>query len=288
MPIPGPSFDALRLARLRSRLNGYLTDTLTNSRFTKPVTAATWSANVATLTSAAHGYSIGQTVLVAGITPGGYNGTVSLTAVTTNTFSYALVGNPGSGTVFGTVTAVSRCRVAADTRELHYEGLGRLIESRRWRIVQAYGDPLAARAGDVLTVPNGGTYAALEILSPTTNSVSCTCFALQQRQADGTLNLLTNTTVQVTGANDTVALPVTMLLQPISEDAILRNPDLLQMWECAWDPLVTLPSGNPISAGDRIDWTANGAKYHGNLRLLRPNIGPVIHVSAYIDRVVAG
>lgn len=67
--------------------------------------------NVATLTSAAHGYQIGDTVTITDVpTQTFYNGTFVITAVTTDTFSYALV-HADSGTAASTgkvyeVTAV--------------------------------------------------------------------------------------------------------------------------------------------------------------------------------------
>lgn len=54
----------------------------------KPVTNKALSSNVATLTSAAHGFLAGQRVLVSGV-DSTFNGAYTITSVTTNTFSYA-------------------------------------------------------------------------------------------------------------------------------------------------------------------------------------------------------
>jgi len=70
------------------------------------VTAATTTANVATLTFAAQAskpFVVGQSITVAGITPIEYNGVVIVTECTTTTVKYALVGTPSVGTVFGSV-----------------------------------------------------------------------------------------------------------------------------------------------------------------------------------------
>jgi hypothetical protein len=68
----------------------------------RTISAASWASNVATVTtSAAHGYSVGQTVQVTGMTPSGYNGIFTITATTSTTFSYALTTNPGTATAFG-------------------------------------------------------------------------------------------------------------------------------------------------------------------------------------------
>lgn len=71
------------------------------------ITAATWLTNVATITAANHGFLTGYSVVIAGVTPAGYNGTYTITVVDANTFTYALAVNPGgNGTVFGTATSV--------------------------------------------------------------------------------------------------------------------------------------------------------------------------------------
>lgn len=62
--------------------------------------------NVATATtSTAHGYNEGQTIVIAGATPSGYNGTVVINTVTAFSFNYAIVGplvSPATGTITST------------------------------------------------------------------------------------------------------------------------------------------------------------------------------------------
>lgn len=71
------------------------------------ITAATWLANVATITAVGHGFLTGYSVVIAGVTPAAYNGTYTITKVDADTFTYALVvADPGAGTVFGTGTSV--------------------------------------------------------------------------------------------------------------------------------------------------------------------------------------
>lgn len=75
---------------------------LTLTAATKTGSAIPW---VATLTSAGHGYSVGDLVVVSGVTPSQYNGTFNVVAVTTDTFDVWLGADPGGdGSVFGTVT----------------------------------------------------------------------------------------------------------------------------------------------------------------------------------------
>lgn len=72
----------------------------------KPITSMTWSTNVVTATTTSpHGYTNGETVqlLIAGVTPAGYNGVFACTITGASTFTYPLLTNPGSSTVQGTV-----------------------------------------------------------------------------------------------------------------------------------------------------------------------------------------
>jgi hypothetical protein len=69
------------------------------------ITSASWLASVATIgISGSAIIPVGTSVVVAGMTPAGYNGTVVVTASSAGSFSYALVSNPGVATVFGTAT----------------------------------------------------------------------------------------------------------------------------------------------------------------------------------------
>lgn len=63
--------------------------------------------HLVTATATAHGLTpLGEqiTVVVSGCTPAAYNGTFLATIVDANTFTYSLASNPGTATVFGTVT----------------------------------------------------------------------------------------------------------------------------------------------------------------------------------------
>jgi hypothetical protein len=72
------------------------------------VTNATWASNKATLTTAsAHGFAVGQVVLVSGLSPSGYNGTVTVTDQTTTTLKYAVSSDPGAFVSKGQAKAAS-------------------------------------------------------------------------------------------------------------------------------------------------------------------------------------
>lgn len=61
-----------------------------------PISTASWSGNTVTITtSAAHGFAVGNSASVTGLTPSGYNGTFTVTAVPSSTqFQYALTTDP--------------------------------------------------------------------------------------------------------------------------------------------------------------------------------------------------
>jgi len=70
------------------------------------ISSITWNTGVVTVTTAtAHGIPVTDIVpvIIAGVSPSGYNGTFNATSTGTTTFTYALASNPGSATVQGTV-----------------------------------------------------------------------------------------------------------------------------------------------------------------------------------------
>jgi hypothetical protein len=72
------------------------------------ITSASWLASVATIgINESTVIPVGTSVVIAGMTPAGYNGTYTVTASSAGSFSYALVSNPGTATVFGTATAAA-------------------------------------------------------------------------------------------------------------------------------------------------------------------------------------
>lgn len=73
---------------------------------TATITAATVASGTATYTAANHGFKVGQTVTITGITPTTLNINAKIiTAVATNTFSVASSGASGAYTSGGTATA---------------------------------------------------------------------------------------------------------------------------------------------------------------------------------------
>lgn len=80
-----PAFDALL------RACGFAPTAATSA-----LTSITQTSNVATATLNAHGYQVGDRVTISGATQSAYNGVQTITAVTTNTFNYAVTGSPTS------------------------------------------------------------------------------------------------------------------------------------------------------------------------------------------------
>jgi len=73
---------------------------------TVAVTAITNAAS-AVVSATAHGFSVGDKVILAGITPAGYNGSWVITAVTANTFTIYVGTALGAGSAFGTAQGLS-------------------------------------------------------------------------------------------------------------------------------------------------------------------------------------
>jgi hypothetical protein len=76
-------------------------------------TAASGTGTTATITTtSSHNLAVGDRVTVAGVTPTGYNGTFILTAVTSNTLSYAS-STTGSQTIAGTVAVDAQASITS-------------------------------------------------------------------------------------------------------------------------------------------------------------------------------
>lgn len=107
------------------------------------VTSATWATNVVTFnTTAAHGLTSGDIVTIAGVTPSGYNGTYGITVTDADTFTAALLTDPGAYTSGGTVSN------ALASPEL--------LRTGGWSVVNTSGNVTEQWAG-IITL---GTFAA--------------------------------------------------------------------------------------------------------------------------------
>jgi hypothetical protein len=71
------------------------------------ITSITRTGTVATVTTTAvHGLTTGQIIIIAGATDALYNGTYVITVVTTTTFTYTMTGTPAISPATGTITVV--------------------------------------------------------------------------------------------------------------------------------------------------------------------------------------
>lgn len=121
----------------------------------KTVTAMAWAGGVVTATVAGHGYVVGNVVTIAGVTPAGYNGSYIITAITANTFSYALASNPGTVTVQGTSQLTSTSAAGGKATVLWGNYIAR-VSNYDTGSSYAPGSPLTAANG-VFTLANGTT-----------------------------------------------------------------------------------------------------------------------------------
>src|SRR5262249_37694302 len=67
------------------------------------ITAASWSAGVATITVADGLFRTGDAVTISGMLPNGFNGWSTLSAVPSSAFPFSLAPAPGTATTFGKV-----------------------------------------------------------------------------------------------------------------------------------------------------------------------------------------
>jgi hypothetical protein len=129
----------------------------------KVVTAASITSKVATLTSASHGFAVGQKVTVSKIN-GFFNGTHTITDVTTNTFKYAVTATNRSSTGLSG-QAVSTINVAENTHfaYIDYSNIERTLQvtnlSSASNVVTMTSEGHGFIAGDyVITFIKGKTY----------------------------------------------------------------------------------------------------------------------------------
>ena len=117
-------------------------------------TAASGTGTTATITTTStHNLTVGDIVTVAGVTPTGYNGRYVVTAVTTNTFSYANA-TTGSQTVAGTVTIDAQASITARstaTPALVVKSASYIQDVQRW---------LNVSGGTVASINPYGTFVS--------------------------------------------------------------------------------------------------------------------------------
>jgi hypothetical protein len=85
---PAILFATGRIVLVQGPVTSHAAVGMSSAALTQTITNKALTSNVATLTSNAHGFVVGETVTVAGV-DATFNGTYTITAATANTFSYA-------------------------------------------------------------------------------------------------------------------------------------------------------------------------------------------------------
>ena len=106
------------------------------------ITSITESGTTATATtSSAMGLVVGETVTISGVTPSGYNGTVTVTAVSGATFTFTATSGLGTATGFGTATAwIENGSIPYTTSEPGFYWLDGLTSSNTVTLYSTYGN----------------------------------------------------------------------------------------------------------------------------------------------------
>jgi hypothetical protein len=118
--------------------------------------------SVVTATIVSHGWSSGNTVQIAGVTPAGYNGTYIITVIGSDTFTYSLAPDPGAVTALGTA---ARSLSGAPAQAWRAEDVGKFVKINGGLVqITAYasnlsvnGKILQALASDISSIPNAWT-----------------------------------------------------------------------------------------------------------------------------------
>lgn len=74
----------------RFKMSESVTGSSALAKKVSPIKAASWSANVATITAPAHGLAPGDVTVISGVTPIQYNGSFTVISATADSFTYAL------------------------------------------------------------------------------------------------------------------------------------------------------------------------------------------------------
>lgn len=134
----------------------------------KTITAITNATTALVTTSASHGYTVGDAVTIAGVTPAGYNGKWAVVSVTSATQFGIYVGTAlGAGSAFGTVTGLSLgmvtgMRLGTGTTAPAKTGAGAAIVTYKTGSQQALdgGFPTSALNGSSRRIQYKVTWAA--------------------------------------------------------------------------------------------------------------------------------
>jgi hypothetical protein len=115
-----------------------------------------------TATIVAHGWTSGNSVQVAGVTPAGYNGTHVIAVINADTVSYSLTPDPSAATVLGTAARA----LSGTPRDVwHAEDVGKFVKINGGLVkvtaitspLVAVGQIMQALDADIAAIPNAWT-----------------------------------------------------------------------------------------------------------------------------------
>ena len=191
----------------------------------------TGTTDISVTTASNHGISVGQTVVVAGITPAGYNGTWVARAGTTGTTLVLPIGsNPGAITVAGTVTQNSQVGITA---------------------ISAYNTPLVVRAA--------GSHQAN--IFEAQRSAPDTVFRIRNNGQFGSGSLLTGTNAWIN--NDILGNTIGLTIR----GAAAQSSDLLQIQDSTSATLAKIDSVGAFTTNSANGYSIAGAAAFKSLNL---------------------
>ena len=231
-----------------------VTPTSINTYTSKTNTALSESGNVVTVTTTTnHNLIVGQSIAIAGVVPGGYNGIYTVASVpTATTFTYtAIVNGLVAATTFGTVTPLSTITV-----------------------VTPPADPSDASGPTAVTVTNSdNTFGTLDSsFNYKAPAPTVTLIQGQGNNPNGPYNAVTPVTITGTGFSSNFASnlasqgKITLGGQPVIVNSVQDDQTLLGLVQpiaagivnLTNDIVVTNPDGNSSAITGADHFTYNG------------------------------
>lgn len=205
------------------------------------LSSAVWVAGVVTFTLPGHNFSIGSNITITGVSPGGYNGSYTVTAITADTFSALKVVNPGAYVSGG---------AAYDGRPRNLGKLAAWVEAAKTDNTAQY-----LYAGDLL-----GDMWRFDLYPAGTGHTGRSVFKLAHLETTGGIEQPITTKPQLTTAPNTAASHLVFIgtgkyleasdLTNTDVQAVYAIKDELSSTQRTWNPAtdtVTV-AGSPVPA----------------------------------------
>jgi hypothetical protein len=169
----------------------------------RTVTTITRTSTTATVTMAlAHGYTTGNSILIAGATPAGYNGTFIITVTGANTFTYP-VPNTLATPATGTITANKELAYTTTIDQQEIRTLTSLTQSAGVATATLNNHGLAVDRWILITGATPSGYNGwFKITNATANNFTYSCSAGLSSPATGTIGVSSTIPAQDWGFSD--------------------------------------------------------------------------------------